>query len=360
MSERVAAPSALGEVDESRWDAVLDRVGCDDVYFRHAYVRASSLLDPGPPVLLHAATDGGSVVFACILRDLPGAAGAAGARDVTTPYGYGGPFVAGDDPPVARFWSLYEDWCRRTGVVTTFVRFHPLLANHVHAPPGAHVDAVADTASWRLDDGRDLFAGLHAKHRNAVRKAERAGVRVRVETAPPTLASFADLYLGTMRGHAADAFYFFPPEYWAILERDLAARIVRFDAEIGGETVASALCLASADVRAALARSGAGRRAWLHYHLGAASARGRAVSATTLLLLEVARWARRAGYAELHLGSGVGGREDSVWRFKQRFSPPDRRVFRVGKLVHDEEAYGALGGDAEDLGGFFPAYRAAR
>ena len=29
----------------------------------------------------------------------------------------------------------------------------------------------------------------------------------------------------------------------------------------------------------------------------------------------------------------------------------------IGKAVHDAEAYRALGGDPDDLSGFFPAYR---
>ena len=33
------------------------------------------------------------------------------------------------------------------------------------------------------------------------------------------------------------------------------------------------------------------------------------------------------------------------------------REFWIGKLVHDEDAYRALGGDPA-AGGFFPAYRA--
>ena len=60
---------------------------------------------------------------------------------------------------------------------------------------------------------------------------------------------------------------------------------------------------------------------------------------------------------EFHLGGGADGR-DSLFAFKERFSPEGRREFWVGKLVHDDEAYRRLsGGDEIDYNGFFPAYR---
>src|SRR6266498_5271954 len=115
---------SLAEVAPERWDGLLEELGLDDAYLLHEYVQASALLDPGRPVLLHLHDGGGDVVFACIVREVDG-----GKADVTTPYGYGGPVVAGPDPPVESFWREYERWCENGGVVTTFLRFHPLYAN---------------------------------------------------------------------------------------------------------------------------------------------------------------------------------------------------------------------------------------
>ena len=200
--------------------------------------------------------------------------------DAITPYGYGGP-VGGD---VREFWRAYDAWCREQGVVTTFVRFHPLYANARDAP--IHVEALAPTIAWRLGE-EDLEAGMHLNHRRAVRKARNAGVTV---TAADGVGDFVPLYEETMRRANAAPFYFFAAEYWQSLER---AQLVRFDAQLGDETVASALCLGSPP--------------WLHYHLGATSDEGRRLGAMTLLFLEAATWARERGYERFHLGGGVGG-----------------------------------------------------
>ena len=128
----------MREVPAGEWDELLARLGCADAYLLRAYVEASCVLDPGEPVLLE---DDGAVM-ACIVRQIPG----SDRVDVTTPYGYGGP-VGGD------FHEAYERWCRERGVVSTFIRYHPLFENYRGAP---HATYVSPTVGWPLEG--DLLA----------------------------------------------------------------------------------------------------------------------------------------------------------------------------------------------------------
>ncbi|HXV58817.1 MAG TPA: GNAT family N-acetyltransferase [Gaiellaceae bacterium] len=330
--------TALVEVGPLEWDGLLERLGCADAYLLRGYVESAQILEPGSMVLLHAAGGGGDVVFPLLARDPV----AGEARDVTTPYGYGGPVAVGEAPPVEEFWELYGDWCRGHGVVTSFVRFHPLFANQRLAPPAVRLEALAGTVGWRLNLP-DLFAGMDGTHRTACRKAAREGVAVAAREAPEDLSAFAALYERTMRRVGAGDFYLFPRAYWEALAR-LRGRIVVFDAEHGGQVVASALCLATPP--------------WLHYHLGGTGERGRELGASNLLLYEAACWARERGYERFHLGGGAGGRDDSLFSFKRRFDPGGLLECAIGKAVHDPEAYERLAGrPADDLAGFFPAYR---
>ena len=300
----------MREVAAAEWDGLEF-----DAYYRRPYVEAAALLEPGRPFLLEHE----GAFFAGIERGDP--------RDVVTPYGYGGPTADG-------FWEAYEKWARERGAVTTFVRFHPLLGNQRGAP--IHVEPLAPTVAWRLDPGRDLRAGLHFKHRNKVTKAENAGATVAQHDG---LGEFVPLYEDTMRRLGADPFYLFEPAYW---ERLAGLPLARFDAELGGEVVASALCLATPP--------------FLHYHLSGTTDAGRSTGASTLVLLEAAQWGQANGYERFHLGGGLGGREDSLHHFKARFDPEGLVDAAVGKAIHDETRYRELGGDGYD--GFFPAYRA--
>jgi hypothetical protein len=299
------------EVPAEEWDGLEL-----DAYYRRPYVESAALLDRGRPFLLEH--DG--VFFAGIERDDP--------RDVVTPYGYGGPTGEG-------FWDSYEAWARERGVVSTFVRFHPLLANQRGAP--IHVEQLAPTVAWRVEPERDLLAGLHFKHRNKVRKAENAGARVEQHGG---LGEFVPLYEDTMRRIDADPFYLFEPAYW---ERLGELPLARFDAVIDGDVVASALCLPS--------------KPWLHYHLSGTTDKGRETGSSTLVLLEAARWAQANGYDRFHLGGGLGGKADSLHHFKARFDPEGLVPAAIGKAIHDEAAYRELSGSEAGFDGFFPAYR---
>ena len=261
-----------------------------------------------------------------------------------TPYGYGGPVAVGEQPPIGRFYELYDGWCNERGIVTSFVRFHPLLGNHRQAPTSPHVrvEVLGTTVGWRLDLHEDLMEGLHPKHRNKVRKARRAGVEVTATPAPGDLDGFVALHEDTMRRADASEFYFFPESYWRRLQA-LGEHLVRFDATLEGELVASALCLAT--------------KPWLHYHLSATDDRARETAAANLVVYEAGAWAKERGYARFHLGAGVGWSHGSLYEFKHRFDPGGDCEGAIGKFVHDRARYAELGGDPDHLAGFFPAYR---
>jgi Acetyltransferase (GNAT) domain len=330
---------SLEPVSPEDWDALLAELGCADTYLQREYVTAAAVLEPGEPTLLHLADSGGDVVLALILRTVPGSE----LGDVITPYGYGGAVAIGEDPPAKRFHELYEEWCRERGAVSTFVRFHPLFANHRYAGPRLHLAYGGPTIGWPLADRERLLAGMDGKHRNSCRKALRSGVRVEAARAPADVSGFVGLYESTMRRREAADFYFFPPRYWEQLTR-LGDRLVRFDALLEGEVVASALCLV-------------GER-WLHYHLAATRDEARALGASNLLLLKAAGWGWKQGLETFHLGGGAGTREDSLFGFKRRFTAEPALEFWVGRAVHDEHAYRRLTGEAEiSWDGFFPAYR---
>jgi serine/alanine adding enzyme len=333
--------SELSEVPAGEWDALLDRLGLGDVYFRSAYLESARLLGQGEPVFLHLGDASGDVVFPVLVREAP-----EGRADVGTPMGYGGPLAAGEDPPVDNFFAAYDRWCREHRIVATFARFQPALANQQLADGRWHLEHIGHSVGWRVGgrNADEIAEGLDGHHRRAVRKARRAGIEVTLEEHPADVSGFVTLYEETMRRLDATPFYFFPDAYWAQLAGPLGELLVRADASVEGEVVASILCFASPPL--------------LHYHLGASSERGQALGANHLLFLETAAWAAEHGFERFHLGGRVGGFEDSLFEFKRRFDAGGALSAYLGKAVHDEETYRRLSDVAEiDYTGYFPAYR---
>jgi serine/alanine adding enzyme len=327
-------PAACAEVEPERWDELLRAAGVTDVYYSRGFVQASAALVDAEPVLLRLRGEAGDVFLACLLRSDP--------TDVVTPYGYGGPAGAGDDPPLAAFPAAYEAWCRRRGAVSSFLVFHPLLGNaESAASAGFHRTPLAGTVAWALKRP-DLLAAMHKHHRRVVRRAQAQEYDLAVEPAPADLTEFAAVYEQTMRRAEASPFYFFPPSYWDALAAGV--RLVRVDVRSRGELLASVL--------------GMGEPPWLHYHLGGATDAARGTGASHLALYGLACWGREHGFETLHLGGGVGGRDDSLLEFKLRFAPAGRVGVAIGKAVHDLPAYLRLSGaGAVDWDAFFPAYR---
>jgi serine/alanine adding enzyme len=329
----------IREIEPEAWDQVLDKAGLHDIYARLAYLAASSFMEPGRPRLLSVEDAGGTVVFPLLVRDIPGG---HGLRDVTTPYGYGGPLGTGSTPPWEAFDEAYAGWCDRMGIVSTFIRFHPLYANHADAG-AAELVPLSGVIGWRVHDGRDLWAGLHPHHRRLLRKAHTSGIRTSIVEAPESLVMFRRLYQTTMLRLGAASFYHFEHEYWDALERDLRQRLVLVESALDGLVVAAVLCFASAP--------------WLHYHLGASDETGRATGASHLALFVAAQWAQERGYSVFNLGGGVGGEDDTLLKFKARFDPGGILPSFIGKQVNDPVAYRELSGSGSDES-FFPAYRA--
>ena len=56
------------EVAAGEWNALIARLGLDDVYLRREYVESACLLEPGEPTFLEAS----EVAFPCIVRELVG------------------------------------------------------------------------------------------------------------------------------------------------------------------------------------------------------------------------------------------------------------------------------------------------
>ena len=324
------------------WDDLVARLGGLDTYTRVAYHRASALLEvPGTePVLLHFRHRTGEIALPLLLRPLPDGSG----WDATSAYGYGGP-AARTAGARAAFGRALDAWARANGVVSTFLRLHPLLDNHRLVPARAEIIPVGSTVAWDVSPGRDLMATMHPHHRRAARRADRAGLEVSVVQRPDCLAGFRELYVTTMRRQEADPFFYFPTEYWESLLADSETlHPVLVEGRLEGSLVASLLCFAE------------GSR--LHYHLGASHEAARSIGASNRCFLAAAEWAQAREMTRFHLGGGVGGSaESSLYVFKQRFDPESEPLpFHIAKIVHDRARYRELAG-TDGTAGFFPPWR---
>ena len=249
-------------------------------------------------------------------------------KDASSPYGYGGPLSASEDPDfLAAAARAYAQWMTENRVVVDYVRFHPVLGNE-----RLYAGTVTDNRSvvWMDLEADDITAAYPQRLRQTLKKAERAGLVYRECPLEAEVQKFGAFYRQAMADIGADPFYHFDDAYFGRLAASGLAtlgRCQRGDSEDG------------AWLAAGLFLDGQGLR---EYHLAATSAAGRGLSASAFALHGAALAARRQGLRRLYLGGGSDVRPDnSLLFFKSAYSA-ERLHYRTGSTVFRTRDYDRL------------------
>ncbi len=150
---------------------------------------------------------------------------------------------------------------------------------------------------------------------------------------------------------AATGFYFFPHEYYDELRTSLVEQTRLVHAVLDDKIIASSLFFIE------------GER--LQYHLSGTLAGYQSYSPTRVILEDMRRWGHEQGLAWMHLGGGVSGQQDSLFKFKAGFAPTTCD-FSVGKVIVQPDLYSDIcaatghSSNQEDqiTRDYFPLYRA--
>lgn len=317
--------------------------------FAHPAV-AGLLADPGGRLLaLTAASDTAAVLYPLVLREA-----GEGRRDVTSPYGYGGPLVHGEDPDGSLergFWEFFDAWAHTERVVTEFVRLSlfPDVLDH----PGRLRPRTVNYVRELPADESEVAAGCEPKVRQNARRALRAGVTARIVEDDSLLADFERIYLGTMVRLDSAAWYRFDHEFFTALHAGFGGRIAYAVGELDGVPVSMDLLLLGRDTA--------------YYFLGGTDFEAAGARPNDLVKLTAMEWLAAKGYRRYVLGGGVRS-GDGLERYKRGFAPQGTVRFSTAERVLDPSGFEALvevrraqAGDVEggdDVGEFFPAYRA--
>ena len=257
---------------------------------------------------------------------------------------------------MSEFRRSFSHYCSREGIVSEFVRYHPLIRNYLYESGNVDIVVIRTTIVMRpAIDEEIIMSQLPSKTRNMVRRAVNAGVSVRFTLSPDDeeLDTFIRLYSDTMNRRHAEDYYLFPAAMIKQMFESMSGSIALFTAHAtDGSPVSSAIILHGGP--------------FIHYHLSGSDPARMPPGTNNLLLVKAAVWGASVGATEFHLGGGYS-EGDSLFRFKASMSS-ERGEFAIGRVIHDPVNYRRLATVAADrLGptgasaeGFFPAYRAGR
>lgn len=320
----------LQAAQEQEWNGVLAQVAGHDFHHLAQYHRIAEERGEGRAHLFAYHDGAYTIALPLLLRPVEASGGEAWS-DATSVYGYAGPLASHVGMPASvlrSFQKRLTDALVARRIVTVFSRLHPLIPQRGMLAALGECRPEGETVSIDLTRSpEEQWAHYRPSIRARIGKLRRAGLVGQRDRDKRHLAEFAEIYHQTMRRVKAHRSYLFEEEYFTRLASGLGEALELFVVTLDGAVVAGALFTICGEI--------------VQYHLGGTGDASLKLGPMSLLFDTVRLWASEEGARTMHLGGGVGSREDSLLHFKKGFS--DRRhVFSTWRWVVEPAAYRSL------------------
>jgi hypothetical protein len=344
-------------INAEQWDKIVKSFKEYDVYYLSGYTKAFQIHGDGDPILLLYEDDTIRAMNVVMKRDIEKDKSFAGKIppntyfDFSTPYGYGGFIVEGNitEKSLTALDEEYSAYCKKNGIISEIVRFHPVLRNSTTVASIYDVSELGKTITMQLSSEQQIWSDIVTKNRNRIRKAINSNIQIYRGLSNELITDFIPLYNRTMDKDDASDYYYFKEAYYDSFFNDLKDNTLFFYSVYEEKIIAIAIILFA--------------NQQMHYHLCAIDTEYQQLAPMNLLLYEAACWGLKNGYKTFHLGGGVGCKEDSLFSFKRKFNKNSDTYFSIGKKIFDKEKYQELVAirkqqeDCREDTSFFPAYR---
>lgn len=298
----------------AQWLEVLEQSFQHDFYYYPAYHGLAEECGEGQAHLFVYSEGQYFIAIPLLLRPIAAVPGlaeiGAGWWDATSVYGYAGPIASHAEIPPAvlqQFQISLRAGLQERRVVSVFSRLHPLIPQRRLLTGLGEYRAIGQTVSIDLTLPVTVQRSHYRQnHKNGINKLQRLGVQCVHDHKNVFLSEFISIYYETMHRVGATDTYFFDHSYFekCVCTPELGMHLF--------------VCLLENKVTCgglfSLCRNIA------QYHLGGTQTAFLQVAPMKLLFDTVRLWASANGAHVLHLGGGVGSREDSLFHFKAGFS----------------------------------------
>jgi hypothetical protein len=268
-------------------------------------------------------TASGGILYPVIVRPIasePWASPGARGCDLSTAYGYGGPFAWSVTPEDARtFWLGFDAWAATLGVATSFARLS-LFSGQLLPWNGDTVSGGPNVVRRVDTTDEALWNDYRCEARRHIDIAREQGVTIEFDGAGRRLEEFLEIYTSTMDRRGASKNYYFPRAFFAALQEKLSGHFTFVHAVLGGRVVSSEILLLAAE--------------HAYSFLGGTRAEAFRAGPNYLLKHECFRWSRAQGKKAVVLGGGYQA-GDGILKFKQRFGRASEVPFLLGQKTYD-------------------------
>jgi len=355
-------PNLIPVQEVEKWRVVLSQCGEYSIYHMPQYSLLAQSQGEGDPYLFYFQNEDGVAAIPFLLRSISSVPGleSISYRDATSVYGYPGIIcsVPKHHPKAKLFREEFQKYffkiLHSLDVVDFFSRLNPLISTSWLFENFGEVIPLSPTVAIDLTlPDQEQVRNISKGHRYDLRKARAAGVTVREDKDFNHLDDFVRIYQATMARTNAKEYYFFSKEYFRKLKPLFGDAIRMFLAEKDQRIVSASLFFTAQKI--------------IQYHLSGTPEDCISSNGAKMILDEVRVWGKEHGFEWLHLGGGVGSREDSLFRFKAGFSKL-RFTFEIVKIILHQNVYQEIIRKHDSIimsrmmrrkpGEYFPDYRA--
>lgn len=321
------------DIADPRWNRLAQRFQVD-IFYDPCYCRFIASGTSHRPVMFYYQDNIGEVIDVTLEKDiasLPFFVDVA-ERFSTSPVDlaspeYNSPVVLAEPaarmPILQRYRQAIDAYCMERGVVTEFVRIHPLSDS---IPALSEIFPLHQGAEMVYADLRagynEAYRNYRKGHKSAIKKAMRSGVTVEFRPSDDvgTIQVLHQLYTETMLRKQAKTVYLQPLEHFIELMRALDRRALLVRSMVDG-TIASASIFILGH-----------KHVWFKY--SGLNPSYRDLGAHTYALDRTIFWAAENGHEQFMLGGGMQPR-DGIYLSKLGFSHAVSSV-RHFRKVHNE------------------------
>lgn len=321
--------------DQKKWEAVQETI-ChfDDICFRNEYYKLYETEGISTETFCYQCHDN---MF--LITYYKQSIGDSRFFDFETAYGYTGPLSTTDNSGfLKRAWDSFYQYCHENNIICGFIRFNPILNNHVFIDPNC-VEAFKekDIVVLEIDNKSEaeIWAQYSQNNRNKIKRAIKNKVVISGNATMDALLLFKQMYYESLDGLKAEKFYYFDDSFFRRIDGYLKNNYMLFIASAQGKPLGGALVFFTKKI--------------LYYFLSAVADEGRRLGVANLLRHEVVKFAKCQGIVCINFGGGrTTDKDDSLLKFKKSFSTCTKD-FYVGKFIVNKDEYDRFCGEWENI-----------
>lgn len=328
----------------SEWTARIQAAQSYDFYHTWYY---HTLEKNGEPLLFVYEEEDVFIALPLLKREINN----SGFFDLTSVYGYSGPvsnvkFTALNTQLLENFKNSFLSFLKSGQFVSVFSRLNPFIDHKV----------LIEKIGGLSDNGKTVYmdlsipieeqrAGYEKRLARQIRTLRKMQYRIKEASSEEEIQLFTQMYTDNMLRLGASKRYFFDEAYFTQLLRENGEDCKLIVIYNGEEMICGALIMCAGNI--------------IRNHLSATAHAYVPFSPSKLLTDEISVIGRQLGKQYFHLGGGLEGKEDSLFKFKASFSPLllDDNTWR---FVFDPQVYNHLVKENNNHSNqnYFPLYRA--